>query len=1714
MATSSSLVSSRVSDKSIYERASKDSDERLRNELKRAQDFFESKDIDSMTRTDLIVNASKLRKLAGQIESVKTLISGFNPNQMSLDLDDFGNVSTPSTPSGSHLTREVGTASPRFLPPVPVQPSDTAAMMAMFMTMMNSQAEQRKEEARLIREEAERKELRLAEERKEEARLIREEAERKELRLAEERKEESRLQREEADRKDRLLREELERKEIRLAEDRKTEVEIRKKELENQLAAIEKQSKLFEASSREASDRYLEDRDRVRAEAKKLESRLAKAHTLMKPLMYAMPSDPNELTLYLDNMEKLFTSYKIDDDLRIPLLTPHLTDVARRALLNMSQDVLTSYPKWKEALLNQYQLSSTAYRQNYLAATRQSGESWCQFATRLGCLFKYYLSSRDVGNSYQKLVALLLSDKLKDLLPNYVKFHVLDREDNAGWMEVDKMAQIIDRYEADRCRRIECVSTSVSTSGSHDNHSYKSTSSTVVDGSGKKGDSGSSKSFPYKSTNYKSRIRCFACNLEGHLARDCSSKTAEKSQPKGGATNNSSKTSSSSTRACYICNSTDHIARFCNKKKGSGTGKDSQKHVRRVGASSKSQSEASETIPKAMINRVSSTNSDEPSVSQLEDLYVKTSPSQTFITVDFGAGPVECLVDSGCDISVLKPQMLPVGLLASKEGSSIVTLEAAFGQQRTAKLINVPAHLVDRQKDTRHSNILLTCAVTSDLNGEVALITVADYESLLRQSEECIPEVKMLAGTSLFYEDPESKKNSHGDRLESVVMAVMDVNAISEGRSVMKVSNEVLPLSTDVLRVEELVDFQLEQVSDISLKTCWDSVGHEKSTFLVRPDNKLLYHKVSVGGFEVHQLVLPESRRRMILEKAHDSDWSMHFGSEKTKKRIEAHFYWPTLSSDVKDYVSSCASCQKSARKTKYDRIPISPVARAATSFEQVNIDLIGPIDPKSSRGHQYILCLIDNCTRWVEAVAMKSLTAKELCEALISIFTRIGIPRIIISDNGTNMVAGLTQELYQRLGVELRRSTALHPEGNSLVERFNGNLKKMLRHVVNSDHPREWDRRLPYLLWAYRELPNATTGLSPYQLVYGRTSRGPLSVLKDTWAGDRTEVPMLNDTAQKYLEDLKVNLQVGLDLAEENAAKAQAAYTNQYNAISKEKDFEVGDLVLVLIPDSTNKLLAQWLGPATVVAKVSPHSYRISLDSGAVRVLHANHLRPFVARVSSVGVIFEEDEDFGKIEYCPTSLDKVSDELSRLDLSYLKEKERGELLQLLQKYRHIFNDKPGFCNVAEHEINIESGFKPKSMHPFRIPDKLKVEVDRQIDELLRDGKIRLSRSPFAHPILCVAKPNGDIRICTDMRYVNSGTINDAYPMPRAEDMLMKVSSSTFLTTLDCTSGYWQIPIREEDISKTAFITHRGLYEWTVMAFGLKTAGNTFQRVMDIILAPFVYCAGAYIDDTIVHSGGWKDHLTDLEGVFAAFSDAGMTLKLSKCHFAKPSVRFIGHEVGSGKRKVILSKVEAIRAIPEPHTKKLLRSFLGMVNFYRNYIPDFSRLALPLTDLTKTTQSNNIRFGEKERAAFLALKDSLCHSVTLHSPRQDRPFIVRTDASNYAVGACLSQLNDDGEEMPIAFASAKLSAVQSRWAVIEKEAYAIIFALQKFDVIIYGSRIDLYSDHSPLRYLVDCAPKSPKLTRWSLSLSRYNIHVHYIKGVDNVAADFLSRCVA
>ena len=216
---------------------------------------------------------------------------------------------------------------------------------------------------------------------------------------------------------------------------------------------------------------------------------------------------------------------------------------------------------------------------------------------------------------------------------------------------------------------------------------------------------------------------------------------------------------------------------------------------------------------------------------------------------------------------------------------------------------------------------------------------------------------------------------------------------------------------------------------------------------------------------------------------------------------------------------------------------------------------------------------------------------------------------------------------------------------------------------------------------------------------------------------------------------------------------------------------------------------------------------------------------------------------------------------------------------------------------------------------------------------------------------------------------------------------------------------------------------------------------------------------------------------------------------------------------GGGNRRPIFDRVQAIREMPEPTTKKLLRSFLGTANFYKQYVRNYSDIAFPLTELTKNCHANTIKFSDTERKAFNDLKQALCNYTMLYTAKYDRGFILRTDSSAYAVGACLSQLDDEGVEHPVAFVSAKLTETQRRRAIIDNEAWALLYALQKLDVYVYMSRVTVYMDHDPLHYITHSLPHSPRLTRWQLALQRYDLDIHYIRGQDNVVSDCLSRVI-
>ncbi|CAM5084208.1 unnamed protein product, partial [Natator depressus] len=418
---------------------------------------------------------------------------------------------------------------------------------------------------------------------------------------------------------------------------------------------------------------------------------------------------------------------------------------------------------------------------------------------------------------------------------------------------------------------------------------------------------------------------------------------------------------------------------------------------------------------------------------------------------------------------------------------------------------------------------------------------------------------------------------------------------------------------------------------------------------------------------------------------------------------------------------------------------------------------------------------------------------------------------------------------------------------------------------------------------------------------------------------------------------------------------------------------------------------------------------------------------------------------------------------------------QRQQIQELCTSYAPTFSATPGLTERACHSIDTGNA-RPIRVQPYRM------------------GVIRPSESAWASPVVLVPKPDGEIRFCVDYRKLNAVTRPDNYPMPRTDELLEKLGRAQFISTLDLTKGYWQVPLDESAKERSAFTTHLGLYEFNVLPFGLRNAPATFQRLVDGLLAGLGEYAVAYLDDVAIFSDSWADHLEHLQKVLERIREAGLTVKAKKCQIGLNRVTYLGHQVGQGTISPLQAKVDAIQKWPVPKSKKRVQSFLGLAGYYRRF-----------------KQPNAVQWTEKCQKAFNKLKATLTSDPVLRAPDFDKPFLVTTDASERGVGAVLMQKGPDQEFHPVVFLSKKLSERESNWSVTEKECYAIVYALEKLRPYVWGRRFHLQTNHAALKWLHTVKENSKKLLRWSLVLQDFDFDIQHISGASNKVADALSR---
>lgn len=488
---------------------------------------------------------------------------------------------------------------------------------------------------------------------------------------------------------------------------------------------------------------------------------------------------------------------------------------------------------------------------------------------------------------------------------------------------------------------------------------------------------------------------------------------------------------------------------------------------------------------------------------------------------------------------------------------------------------------------------------------------------------------------------------------------------------------------------------------------------------------------------------------------------------------------------------------------------------------------------------------------------------------------------------------------------------------------------------------------------------------------------------------------------------------------------------------------------------------------------------------------------------------------DVLSFKYETKSPNRIDALLAEIDLSHLTGQEAAELKDLCKENSDVFflkGDRLGCTNAVEHEIPIVDS-RPVYVRQYRLPQVQKQIMNEKISEMLDSGIIRSSYSPYNFPTILVAKKSESgekkWRLVVDYRKLNDISIADSFPLPLISDILDQLGGASYFSTLDLASGYHQLLVKEEDRSKTAFSTDSGHYEYVRLPMGLMNSGRTFQRLMNRVLEGL---SGkdcfVYLDDIVVYGRTLAEHNERLGRVFSRLRTYELKLQSEKCKILRAEVVYLGHLITANGIRPDPGKTDCVKNFPVPKTIRHIKSFLGLVGYYRRFVEGFAEIAKPLTKQLR----KGMRFGwnSESQVAFELFKQILINPPILQYPDFTKEFVLTTDASTFALGAVLSQ-GPIGSDLPIAYASRTMIGAETRYATTDQEMLGIIWGVKHFRPYLWGRKFKIVTDHQPLTWIFNVKDPSSRLIRWRIQLAEYDYEIVHKKGKLNKNADALSR---
>jgi transposase InsO family protein len=1415
---------------------------------------------------------------------------------------------------------------------------------------------------------------------------------------------------------------------------------------------------------------------------------------------------------YLSVCEKLFTARGIPKERWVGYLVPKFPDKARNIYNRLSAEKANNYDTLKQEILDQYAISPLVYRRNFFTWSKKPQQTYADFIQVLTEQLDLWVNNSVKEEEDPDYRELLLRYRLDSVLPEELNLFLTDKQTDS----VDSCVEFADNYVVNRQ-----IFTKTNKGGSPVTRGFSGTN--PKGGGPEFHRSGQANGTPGTHSNHNNSVN------PSH---------------RGGSASQGNPNYRS--RYCDFCQRSGHLQSECYFDPNSPKYK-TPKEDRNSGLQANAPSFVPKQEPTAQPSGlatglgITSTCCREP----LHPLYWEYAGSASILG---GSPSVTYLRDTGSTLSLVSKECLSKGtpdytgervtvrginqLTGTYPLARIEINSDLYKGKLTAAVVNhspLPGvNLIlgnDLFAKSRHLDMpcgIMTRAqrkrdpVNLDLNSDMLWKTTRDSDLGVPVPNEQITE--------------ESNDEQINDCDQE--------NLANQGGETDLGSESVTNCPTLDLNTAEL---KAAQVDDPSLTPLWELAERQDENnegYYVSSKGGLLMYKDKpkkgklVQDWKINeQIVVPKPLRQQLLDWAHDNLVSGHVGDKRTLQRLKRLFTWPGIRRDVTLHCRSCGPCQRNGRGTKSQVAPLKSLPIVGKPFELISADFVGPLKTTQT-GNSYILNVLDHATRYLESFPLSQATAIHTKAAFVELFSRHGVPKQLLTDRGSTFISHMFEGFLKEMGVQHLITSSYRHESNGALERVNATLKTMIKTATeNSDM--EWDAVLPWLLYAYRSAIHSSTGYSPFFLMYGREPAGPLDLVYSKWIGEENSGEVSVD---EYVRQLCETIGVALEEAKDNQVEQADIRADLYNQRHKVKQisFRPGDPVLIHLPVGGKPLVGKWQGPYPIHERVGKQTYIVRTPDKRLkkRQLHVNSLRPWTCKPGqvpqSVGAGMVLGQTIGDIMSNPgppTEMEQKYDPSnyhlknclptgSLPDMKHLTKSQQTELMTLCEEYPDLFGGKLGRFRGVTHDIDV-GDHPPIKMHFYRAsPEKLDI-MKQEIADMLKLGVIRPSKSEWASPLILVKKQNGEWRPCVDYRKLNSISKGENYPLPRLDDLIDKVGGAKLLTTLDLSKGYWQIELTPRAREVSAFTTPFGQFEFLTMPFGLKMAPMTFQRAMNGVLEGLEEHSSAYLDDLAVRSTSWQQHLVHLHQLFKCLSDHGITLNAKKCVIGGGSVKYLGYQVGSGQVAPVEAKVQAIKTIPPPKTKKELRSFLGTLSFYRRFVPYFAEIASPLTDRLKGSRKSElaISWDNTCQEAFTKLKESLTCKPVLKAPAFDQKFEIYTDASDYGIAAVLTQLEEDTPK-PVSFYSRKLLPREKNYSTIEKELLAIMASLDTFRVYVGFGPVTIHSDHKPLVWLRQCTSANQRVLRWALMLAEYDIDVQHIKGTDNCLADLLSRQIA